>query len=164
MAVIWKVIPGSGGKYEVSNFGAVRSNEGLILKRRYDRGGYYGFMIRLNGSRKRYWSHRLVLEAFGFPQPDGMEANHLNGIRDDNRLENLQWVTRRQNCDHKKILGTWPSGEKNGRARLTAPIVKAIRGLLAQGNKQKHLAARFGVSHQLISEIHRGNCWVEASA
>lgn len=164
LAVIWKTIPGSNGKYEVSNFGAVRSKGHFELKRRYDRGGYYGFFIRLNGVQRRYWSHRLVLEAFGFPQPDGMEVNHKNGIRDDNRPENLEWVTRRQNSHHKKSLGTWPSGENNGRAVLTWPLVRAIRGLLAQGNMQKHLAAKFGVSYQLISEIHRGRCWVEVVA
>ncbi len=159
---IWKLIGGFGDRYEISSFGRVRSNGCKILKPRTDRGGYLFYALSENGKWKRNWAHRLVLTYFVEPRPSpAHEVNHINNVRVDNRPENLEWVTRLENAQHREKYGKNCRREGNGNAKLTWPIVRAIRGLLAQGNTQLHLASRFGVSNRMISEIHRNNFWAE---
>jgi hypothetical protein len=99
----WKPIPGWGG-YEASDQGRIRSWRGhgaaerrdvpLVLQPRAHKDGY----LRVNlsrGSRRKFvrYVHRLVLGAF----VGKVEADHLNGDKTDNRLENLEWVTGEEN-------------------------------------------------------------------
>ena len=63
--------------------------------------------------RPRYQVHRLVLAAFVGPCPVGYQCAHLNNVRDDNRVENLAWVTPKENISHKWLHGTMPAGDKS---------------------------------------------------
>lgn len=161
----WRPIPGYSQKYEISNFGRVRSFGHRLLKARKDRGGYVFFALSNQSKWKKNWAHRLVIAAFkgNAPSPKH-EVNHIDSDRANNTPENLEWVTRLENARHREKYGKSCRHEGNGNAKLTWPLVRAIRGLLAQGNTQKHLAAKFGVSKQMISEIHRNNFWVEEAA
>lgn len=164
-AEAWKTIDGYGGRYEISSHGRLRSGGKLIRKPSLNRGGYVRYIVHADKKYTTLLAHRLVLEYFvGASPSDKHEVNHINNIRTDNRPENLEWVTRLENAQHREKFGKSAKGEGNGRAVLTWPLVRAIRGFLAQGNTQKHLASRFGVSHQMISEIHRNNFWVEEAA
>lgn len=70
-----------------------------------DRKGYYAIMLRKNNKSIRYMSHRLVSAAF-IPNPDNKPiVNHINGIKSDNRIENLEWVTLLENSAH-----AWKTG------------------------------------------------------
>ena len=120
------------------------------------RGGYMNvFLGRGNGRRV----HRLVLEAFVGPCPEGLEACHSNGDPTDNRLENLRWGTHEDNHQDRVKHGTLNQGERAGGVKLTAEQVRNIRSLAARGVLQKDLAQRYGVTKQTVSKIVKGERW-----
>ena len=99
MQEIWKDIDGYDGKYQVSNFGNVRTNDfrgkgtRRLLKLTVNSIGYK--VVRLNGKLKLV--HRLVAEAF-IPNPKGLpQVNHLDEIRSNNCVDNLEWCTQWEN-------------------------------------------------------------------
>lgn len=94
----WRPVPGYEGLYEVSNLGRVRGlKRGRILRGRTLPNGYRQVSLwRCNQEVFRY-IHRLVLEAFVGPCPEGRETLHGNNDRADNRLCNLRWGTRSEN-------------------------------------------------------------------
>lgn len=109
----WLPIPWSQGRYEVSDLGRVRStplvrhSTGLPLKAKEDPGGYPCLEIRPRPREVHHVRvHRLVLEAFVGPRPEGHVARHLNGNPGDNRLANLCWGTELENADDKRRHGT----------------------------------------------------------
>jgi DNA-binding transcriptional regulator YiaG len=114
--------------------------------------------------RKLRQVHRLVLEAFVGPCPEGMEARHLDGDKRNNRLENLCWGTPKENASDRERHGTHPRGESSPVAKLTAADVEAIRRLKAEGVSLGELSRRYGVSHIHVRRIVRGESWRPAAA
>ena len=129
----WLPVPGYEGYYEVSDHGNVRSVDRMVprgdhmLTRRgrvlapVDNGhGYPRVQLGRYGKYDFQQVHRLVLQAFVGPCPDGMEACHNDGDRSDARLSNLRWDTRSSNqfdrrlhgTDHKVNLTHCPNGHK----------------------------------------------------
>ena len=110
----WKTIPGFPN-YEVSDMGRMRSH--ARGGTRYMRPGRHpkGYMraaLSRDGESHTFAVHRIVLDTFVGPKPAGYECDHINGVRDDNRLENLRWVTPRENSAnpisiHRKRYGHW---------------------------------------------------------
>jgi transposase len=95
----WRDIEGYDGLYKVSNSGRVknRKNHVLVL---YRRKGYSRVGLHRKGKGKGHFAHRLVASAF-IPNPENKPCvNHMNGVRDDNRVENLEWATVKENNDH----------------------------------------------------------------
>ena len=119
------------------------------------------------GKSKHKRVHRLVLEAFVGPCPEGMEACHNNHIRDDNRLENLRWDTRKNNSHDALERGTHSGlhilGEKAGASKLTDEEVVSIRKQSQYGVEQKQLAKLFNISAPAISFIVRRITWKHIS-
>lgn len=106
----WRPIAGFEGMYEISNLGRVLSlhfrtrNNKLVLKG-YDRGDYRRVCLMLDGKRCFFSVHRLVAMAF-IPNPDNKPCiNHEDGVRDNNRSENLTWVTNSENTLHAWRIG-----------------------------------------------------------
>lgn len=104
MKEIWKDI--FDGKYQISNLGNIRSlnyhREKRIreLSKLKMPNGYETVKICINGKVKRYSLHRLVAEAFIPNSENKKQVNHINGIKNDNRVENLEWCTQSENQLH----------------------------------------------------------------
>lgn len=167
----WKSVP-EDELYAVSSLGRVASLFGgktRVLALRKAGLGYPCIKIR---GRTRY-IHRLVLEAFVGPCPDGMECRHLDGDRTNNRLDNLCWGTPVDNWNDKFRHGTAvparaqrtdPSktpirGSRHWLAKLTEDKVAQIRSRLAAGEKGNALAREYGVSPSVICVIRKGRAW-----
>jgi hypothetical protein len=103
--VIWRDLP-SNPSYEVSDSGVIRQKTRMVFNRgRYyskrggfvkihrDDDGYCYVVLALNGKNYKQFVHRLVAEAFIGPRPLEKTVDHINRVRDDNRIENLRYAT-----------------------------------------------------------------------
>jgi len=107
---------------------------------------------------KKCLVHRLVMEAFNpIDGMDDMQVNHIDGNKQNNKLENLEWATREQNMQHAMKSGLWvPTYAKknNPNLKLKDEDIKQIRLLLDEGkHKQYEIAEMFGVRDSVISTI-----------
>ncbi len=113
--------------------------------------------------RKRWFVHRLVLEAFVGPCPEYMECRHIDGDKTNNHTSNLVWGTHLENMeDIKRYGGTVGGprlGEVNGSAKLTAEKVREIRRMKAKGYGSTKLSRLYGVSTYAIKCVLNGRTW-----
>lgn len=95
-------------KYEVSNLGKIRNvkSKRILSNKRTNGNGYITFLANVGNKRKNFYVHRIVALAF-LPNPENKgQVNHLNGVKSDNRAENLEWCTSKENLSHsREILG-----------------------------------------------------------
>jgi len=98
---VWKDIEGYEGLYQVSNLGRVRSFHGdseKIMKQTLQK-GYLRITLLKNKKQKRFLSHRLVAQAF-IPNPENKpQVNHIDEDKTNNRVDNLNWMTSKENND-----------------------------------------------------------------
>jgi hypothetical protein len=166
---IWKNVLGWEDYYEVSNFGNVRSKirkgknrfgerfyGGDVVKKINHKNGYDVVNLTTKDKRQQKLVHTLVLESFVSIRPDKMDSCHNNGNKKDNRLENLRWDTRKNNCADKLLHGTWQGGENNGSAKLNADQAKEAK---YSSFSLKFLANKFNVSVGCVSKIRYGSTW-----
>lgn len=111
------------------------------------------------GKYRTFRVHKLVLEAFVGPCPEGLESRHRNGIRTDNNLTNLKYGTYEENQEDIELHGTRPKGETHPLSILTEADVLAIRARYAAGELQKVLADDFSTSVSNISVIVNRKNW-----
>lgn len=158
----WRPVVGYEGLYSVSNLGRVRRDR---AGGRYRAGAIRAIVLNIHGYpqavlyrenvNKTFTVHGLVAAAFIGPRPDGYEVNHLNGVKTDNRAENLEYATHAQNMRHTiETLGKRYDGDHCPNAKLTASQVIAIRAAYREGNRtQRDLAREFDVTQGNISRI-----------
>lgn len=175
MNEIWKPVAGYEGIYEVSNLGRVRSLDrevanrwgttkpvpGAIRTIAVKREGYcFVNLFRRSRGRPMY-VHRLVAIAF-LPNPEGLpQVNHIDGDKLNNRADNLEWCTGKENCQHavaEALYQTW-RGEQTVMAKLTELDVSNIRSRWASGEKQNALAREYGVRPGTIHKIVHRQRW-----
>lgn len=168
----WLPVVGFEGYYEVSNLGRVRSIErmsrinsvhngkrkmgGVYRKMSVNRFGYIQIALTANGKRENRDAHRMVLESFVGPCPNGMECCHANGDSTDNRLPNLRWDTHYNNNQDRKRHGNYSVGSKHHAAKLNETDVTEILHSSLSGVK---LASRFEVHPSTISDIRKRKIW-----
>lgn len=165
----WKVIPNLNGNYEASNTGRIRrakpgcgTRPGLVMKKSISR-GYERVALSVLGDQFSRSVHRLVAEAFIGEIPGDMEINHKNGIKHDNRVENLEICTKSYNVVHAHEVLKIPQnppppskGQDNGRAKLNDTCCTAIFNLAKLGWTQQQIADLFGIHQTNISRALRG--------
>jgi hypothetical protein len=146
----------------VSSAGIVIHKSGKKMKSDYCF-GYRG--VQPNpGKSKRFRVHRLVAEAF-IPNPENKPyINHKNFNRADNRVQNLEWCTAKENSQHTSMHKRFntPKGENSVHAKLSAEQVNKIRNTFKSGcrtNGQRALGKRFGVSKSAIGLIINNKNW-----
>jgi hypothetical protein len=102
---IWKDIEGYEGLYQVSNLGHVKSlRNNIILKSHKYPNGYLYAAFKVKGKCKMIMIHRLVAKSF-LLRPEKTEVNHKDGNKENNAIENLEWVTRSENINHALQTG-----------------------------------------------------------
>jgi hypothetical protein len=123
---------------------------------------YYQVTLSRNGKSNAYLVHRLVGIAF-IPNPDNKpEINHKDGNKQNNLVDNLEWVTPVENQNHSVATGLKQHGELAANSKLTAKDVEEIR-LLYTPNKRgfgcRSLGKRFGVNPGTIWNIVNNKYW-----
>jgi hypothetical protein len=159
---VWKDIPGYDGMYQVSTNGTIYSTRyKRYRKLMKDRYGYSVVGLNKNGSQHFFLVHRLVAESF-LPNPEKKpEVNHIDGNKQNNQIENLEWATRDENMEHAYAVGLAKKGnvpQKPKKARynrrFTVEQAEAIRGEYVKGIcGYKLLARKYGVSSSIIKNI-----------
>lgn len=160
----WTPIPNRPG-YEIHPDGRVRSNLGgngwRILVCKTGDVGYPMVCIY----KKRNCVHRLLAETF-IPKPDTPErlaVNHKDGVKTNNSLSNLEWVTWSENNLHATRVLRQRIGEKQGGAKLTIDEVYEIRAWKAFGARVVDLAGIYGVKVSTLYGVLDGSRWVAAT-
>lgn len=168
----WKDIPGYETLYQCSSYGRIKSMQRLenskrrkpisekILKPATTNDGYFRVCL-WNLKQSCQSVHRLVAITF-IPNPENKkQVNHKNGIKTDNRVENLEWCTIYENLEHGYRTGLLDNrGEKCGRVKLTEEQVKEIRRKYVRIKYNTiMLAKEYGVTHQNIFDIIKRKSW-----
>jgi hypothetical protein len=170
----WRDIPGFEGSYQVSDLGRVRSVDrvieqtnrwGTTSRRRFagqvltaainqHRGGYA--YVNLHDGRGQHMCRvcGLVLSTFGGPRPPGNVARHRNGRPADDRAENLEWGTHKENAADMLAHGTRKFGEATSQARLTNEQMRQAR--VAPREELGSLSVLWGVTRGHLNSIRAG--------
>lgn len=170
---IWKRIDIDGiYEHEISNLGRVKSlpknvkcsngmirfYDTLIKTNRIDSKGYCTIMLHFKNERKHLdlRVHRLVALAF-IPNPENKPCvNHINGIRTDNRVENLEWCTYQENTAHAFNRGMI----RNPSIKMTQCNVDEIRLLYSSGNYScREIGLMFGLKQMAVNNIINYKTW-----
>ena len=168
---IWKDVVGYEGLYQVSSFGNVRVldrickhwrggsllRKGFTLKPACPKGYNRVTLTSSEGIPKILFVHQLVAIAFIGPKsPEKPYVNHKNFVRNDNRVENLEWVDSQQNMDHQVDAGRSLKGSKNPSAILTEEQVKEIKSC---DLSFKEMSLKYGVGIGAIEALRYGRTW-----
>lgn len=161
MAEIWKQIKGFEGCYEISNLGSVKSVERKIKhKNRFirlrekilkldNRNGYYFIKLQYESIKQKFYVHRLVANHFISNPLNKPCINHINGIKKDNNVNNLEWVTYSENS-----FDAYRKGLKF--KKMTLPIIQEVKEKYKTGNfTQRELAAIYSVAQSQIGKAIR---------
>lgn len=173
MEEIWKEVPAYEGRYQASTLGRIKSmdrtvsfknttsnRKGKILKLSSSRGYSTVKLYDAKFESHHLLAHRVIAKTF-IPNPENKpHINHINGIKHDNRVENLEWVTHSENLLHSYATGlnSPRKGEANSFAKLTNEDVLNIRKI---GHSQTYAKTglEFNISYTVVSKIVRGLAW-----
>lgn len=149
--------------HEISSLGRVRyfkKGKFLIRKNTPNDRGYVRMQLKYKGETLRI--HRLVAEAF-IPNPNNLpQVNHINGIKDDNRVSNLEWCTASHNYNHGMRTGLIPprpKGSNHWNATLNEKIVKQIKVYLNEGLNPRQIGEKMNIHRSTVTNVKYGIAW-----
>lgn len=157
----WVPIEGFEGYYEISNLGRVASLIGKngirkkprILKSHIKKNGYFTVLLQMNKRKKTISVHRLVAKAFCKNPKNKPHVNHINFIMTDNRAENLEWVTVKENRKHSNLAD-------HDARKMTREKVFLLRNLYSTGRYDFcNLAKKFSISPNSARAIVNRKAW-----
>lgn len=160
---IWKDVKDYEGMYQVSNQGKIKTvkrGKCKIVRLILDNKGYYRYSLYKNGKSITVKVHRLVAQHFIKNPKNKPQVNHINGVKTDNRVENLEWMTNEENMHHSKInglrKGKMPSAEQNHNSKLTNDDVRYIRSVYKKNCRKfggGALSKKFNVHISTIIDV-----------
>jgi hypothetical protein len=151
--------------YMVSDCGKVlslnynHSGKRKILANLSSSGGYWGIGLNSNGKTKRFLVHRLVAMHYCENPDNKPYVNHIDGDKQNNHQNNLEWCTHRENMLHASKNGLMSRGENQHHSKLKEVDVLEIVELRKGGLTQEVISNRFNVKRKAISDICIGKSW-----
>lgn len=157
-------IPGYEGRYTAAESGSIYSYYRDIRREKvtcFDKNGYR--VVSLYHPQKRpklAKVHRLVATVF-LGENNPLQVNHMNGLKRDNRVENLEWVTNSQNKQHAFDTGLTKmgKGEENPSVKLDSESVLEIRIRWSNGESQRSLERFYNLARGSVWPIVHGLSW-----
>lgn len=176
MPEIWKPVVNFDGLYEISTNGRLRSLDHFVINRyKIDRrrskirsarcSRYLTTTLFKDGKRFHFLLHRLVALAF-IPNPLNLsQVNHKNGDKSDNRSENLEWVSPKENTKHAldNNLRHPAKGDAHYNRRLNSAIVREMRSLFAAGKSSGDVSKIYNVPVGTVLDIKCRRTWKHLS-
>ena len=173
---IWKDIQGYEGLYQVSNIGNIKSldrtvgenrtpylKKGRILKA-WKYNGYLCVNLCGEGKNVKLKVHRIVAETFIDNPKNKKEVNHINGNKTDNRVENLEWCSHKENIQHAFRTGLRKTGTNATNSKLSVDdinyIIKNIR-LKSHKYGARAMARKYNVCYSTITQILHGKTYIK---
>jgi hypothetical protein len=167
----WRVV--EGWPYEVSSFGRIRRIGGSVIRPTRQKSNMRYFVVTLyrgnRGTARQFYLHHLVCLAFRGPRPSPLhQTRHGDGDVRNCRAGNLHWGTPLENQSDRRMHGTDPRGERNGRSVLSASLVAELRSVSAAVPVDdrsarygfiKALADKHGVDRNTIMRAISGQRW-----
>ncbi len=166
---VWKELSFTDKKYEISNYGRIKSycydhDNGRIVKLGNIK-GFFNVSLRVDGKKKSYLVHKLTAEYFVEKTADDQDVViHLDWNKQNNYYLNLQWVTKVESYKrmHKVLQeARKKAGKVVTSSKLNKQDVAVIKGMLEKGVKQNLIAKMFCVSEMQVSRIARKENWAE---
>jgi len=162
-----KIYPGVGYKYAISNYGRLYNfNSNIFTSTRPDKDGYRQASLFYNNQRYNIKIHQLVLQAFQpIPKSTNIIPNHLDGHKDNNKIDNLEWATYSENTKHAIENGLLKiTGEDNYNTTISAEQAKQICDLL---DTEKYTSIQISkiikCSENAVRNIKNGISWKDIS-
>jgi hypothetical protein len=148
MSETWKDIAEYNGEYQVSSLGKVKSvKNNLVLKHWLSTRGYGVVHLWTGGEVKKCLVHRLVANVF-IPNPESKPyIDHINTVKTDNRVENLRWVTSKENSNNKLTI------EKLRRASLGDRNAKTMTGKFGRLSPVSIPVVRLSFNFDFVDEF-----------
>lgn len=132
----------------------------ILLKPMQAPNGYLHVKLFKSNTPKRITIHRLVAQAFIGSCPSGRETNHIDGNKTNNHIQNLEYLTKSENCRHAFSIGLKSlKGSKNNHAKLTEMGILQILSYIKQGCRKVDIAVFFDVTQRNIRKIASGTRW-----
>lgn len=121
--------------------------------------GYLMVGPTVDGKNVQTFVHVMVIECFVGPRPKGMHINHIDGVKTNNAIVNLEYCSRAENMAHASRTGLFARGARHYKTKLTEDDVRAIRAARDGGESLTTICARYGIGKPAASMIANRKTW-----